>query len=306
MHPDVSLGMFVCASCWGPPRCHRRPTSLPTVTHGHAALLLNVHGSVLHRFSGSRVRGDRCLVSMGIPGYSSFLRQAYPDVFVKLDAIPWEHVHLYFDLNHVLHGCTGRMTISSAALTDEDVQRFIDDVLSSVFWYLDSVEQSGVSVSSLTLCVDGPPSVKKLQEQRERRRSRIAKKADAQIAGGDLIGLALTPGTDVMDALCSQLPEGLRQRQAEGKLRCPVAFWDANAPGEGEHRGSSSKVPGRCRGPFSLWLCSAARAERREDGGQRKQHASGQHRFGRALASTRSGRPYWSASGRMGPLSTSS
>eukprot|EP00930_Biecheleria_cincta_P002704 TRINITY_DN103698_c0_g1_i1.p1 TRINITY_DN103698_c0_g1~~TRINITY_DN103698_c0_g1_i1.p1 ORF type:complete len:716 (+),score=101.31 TRINITY_DN103698_c0_g1_i1:98-2245(+) len=171
---------------------------------------------------------------MGIPGLSAFLRQRYPDAFVNLEKCTWKQVYVYIDLNSILHQCSRHQDLCSSALGSADIEKFTCDVVDSIVWYLSTLRTHGVAVDSMTVCVDGPPSVRKFQEQRDRRRNRVMKKNDEEITGDDLLGLALTPGTDFMDTLSSLCPEKLYDRRAE--LNCPVFFWDSNTPGEGEHK----------------------------------------------------------------------
>lgn len=172
---------------------------------------------------------------MGIPGLNSYLRKEYPEAFVK-GSLPWQTAHLYFDLNFVLHQCAGRRDISAASLTEEDVHAFAQDVLTAMLWYIDTLCDQGLEAASITVCMDGPPSVMKFAEQRDRRRSKLSAKADEDISGDDLVSLALTPGTDFMESLSELLLRLIEDAGWSEKLVLPLTLLDAGTPGEGEHK----------------------------------------------------------------------
>ncbi|KAG8346071.1 hypothetical protein TRVL_03109 [Trypanosoma vivax] len=134
--------------------------------------------------------------------------------------------HVLVDLNCIVHSCFRQSTLSTSVATKRDL---IQSVLKRLEFLLTRVAIPSVS---LTICIDGPAPLAKLQTQRLRRRQVGLLSA----SGLQLTTLAITPGSLFLVELENALAAQFKLNGGRGFLHryIPVFLHGSTVDGEGE------------------------------------------------------------------------
>lgn len=168
--------------------------------------------------------------------------------------------HVLIDLNCIIHSClrcpnavreeaaapetqgygssSARSHQATPAVGTRNKAEVIAAVLHRLEWLLNNVV---VPMKSLTICLDGPAPLAKLQIQRLRRRKlSLIESADAllgdQGSGGTINGLSISAGSLFMVELENAIASAFKENRGQGFLpqRCPVFLHGTTVMGEGE------------------------------------------------------------------------
>lgn len=191
---------------------------------------------------------------MGIPKYFRHITQKYPEVIVDVDS-KVKIDNLYFDMNCLIHPCTGNVTKSNKKLvilhnSAEQTDKYQNDPLyhtelelkiyQEIAKYMDKLV-SLVEPSLIYMAIDGVAPRAKMEQQRIRRyRSIKIKELDDTVYNKYGINNVtfdtncITPGTIFMYKLSIFLKKYISERYTKNGKK--YIFDDCQSKGEGEHK----------------------------------------------------------------------
>eukprot|EP00796_Vickermania_ingenoplastis_P007053 gene7053-4996_t len=154
--------------------------------------------------------------------------------------------HVLVDLNCIVHACFGQQRHSDKVLEGGEERHFAVHtkkmIIQAVLHRLEVLLTRVVRPrASLTLCLDGPAPLAKLQTQRLRRRKVSLMDSTAAASrgdGGEINALAVTAGSLFMVELENAIAAAFKQRGGKGFLHdlCPVFLHGTTVMGEGESK----------------------------------------------------------------------
>ena len=156
---------------------------------------------------------------MGISGLSSWLQANFKDSFVPP---PRSAEHVYIDMNGILHEAVRKC-------------RVLNEFMSLLDSLLTDCLRHHRPLKSLTLALDGPAPIAKIEEQRRRRTARGRKMEGGP--EGKLSSLDVTIGTPFMRAVDAYLEKWAQAGCSNGstqRLPIRVIFDPSSNDGEGE------------------------------------------------------------------------
>jgi hypothetical protein len=156
--------------------------------------------------------------SMGVGGLLIWLKEAFPEAFTQPEK---GRSHLLIDANSQVHDAIRN---ARGARETEVVRRFVSSV--------DQLVQQYQPSRGLSVALDGPAPLAKLETQRQRR---LKKKASGARTAG-VSGNAVTPGTSFMALIDEALMQWADARTCHG-LPCSVLIDPTVRAGEGEGEG---------------------------------------------------------------------
>jgi 5'-3' exonuclease len=153
---------------------------------------------------------------MGIKGFHSWLKQAYPDCVKSRTHKKYDHI--YIDLNFMLHHAMFRSTKEK-------------DFIVNLYRLLDNVLLNNFVLQSITIAIDGPSPYSKINLQRKRRATMVYDDLDIH----KLNSLHLTPGTKFMINLTKHVKSYISTRKKWFRYRnVKFNFSPTTLPDEGE------------------------------------------------------------------------
>ena len=152
---------------------------------------------------------------MGVGGLLIWLKEAFPEAFTQPET---GRSHLLIDANSQVHDAIRN---ARGACETEVIRRFVSSV--------DQLVQQYQPSRGLSVALDGPAPLAKLETQRQRRLKK--KSSGARTAG--VSGNAVTPGTCFMALIDDALMEWAGARTCNG-LPCSVLIDPTVRAGEGE------------------------------------------------------------------------
>ena len=152
---------------------------------------------------------------MGVGGLLIWLKEAFPEAFTQPET---GRSHLLIDANSQVHDAIRN---ARGARETEVIRRFVSSV--------DQLVQQYQPSRGLSVALDGPAPLAKLETQRQRRLKK--KSSGARTAG--VSGNAVTPGTCFMALIDDALMEWAGARTCNG-LPCSVLIDPTVRAGEGE------------------------------------------------------------------------
>ena len=152
---------------------------------------------------------------MGVGGLLIWLKEAFPEAFTQPET---GRSHLLIDANSQVHDAIRN---ARGARETEVIRRFVSSV--------DQLVQQYQPSRGLSVALDGPAPLAKLETQRQRR---LKKKASGARTAG-VSGNAVTPGTSFMALIDDALMQWAGARTCNG-LPCSVLIDPTVRAGEGE------------------------------------------------------------------------
>ena len=149
---------------------------------------------------------------MGIPGLVYWLRDSFPDAFASASVSPVDH--LFVDMNCLIHEAVRRAHSEDAALA-------------ALLARLTQIMQETSPRQSVTLAIDGPAPLAKMQTQRQRRQAAYVPTTAV------VSSLAITPGTSFMRLVDEAVLQWAAQA-ARGPSSPTIIVDPSGREGEGE------------------------------------------------------------------------
>lgn len=152
---------------------------------------------------------------MGIPGFFGFIRKHKDIIRAKLDDAARQH--LFLDFNGTIYTVLKKNTINTE-----------DALIVNVLGYLDTITRIYPNLKTLYIAIDGVPPRSKIEQQRTRRFN------NAKESASHIDTNMITPGTQFMTNLCSQIKEHIITSPLYSSIN--VIFSGVDVPLEGEHK----------------------------------------------------------------------
>jgi len=158
---------------------------------------------------------------MGIYNFNNWIKTEYSNCFKSNQTKSGTffidiYDHIYIDLNFILHNVVFSASNQKIFLT-------------SLFEKIDHVLDSHLATKSVTIAIDGPGPIAKIDLQKKRREGKEYNE------NSNISSLVLTPGTQFMESLEHHVKDYIESRKRRYKFRKIVFnFLPASQPDEGE------------------------------------------------------------------------
>lgn len=158
---------------------------------------------------------------MGIPGFFGFIKKHKEIIRAKLDDAARQH--LFLDFNGAIYTVLKKNTINTE-----------DALIINVLAYLDTITHIYPNLKTLYIAIDGVPPRSKIEQQRTRRFNNAKESASTHPSTPHIDTNMITPGTQFMTNLCSQIKEHIITNPLYSTIN--VIFSGVDVPLEGEHK----------------------------------------------------------------------